>query len=204
MYSKEDIYNLALGALLLERRVIDSATEKSNEVQVLNTHYDTALRSTLQDMDLDSTSTEVTLELIEADPTTMWLYSYRYPVNCAFFRRIVSSVVKDNRSTQISKRILIDNSIKVIYTNEQDACAEIIPYDFPLVYLSAPAGLAVAYKLAMLAAPLNTGKGARKLREDINLMFVAAKADAQELDRRENFNWETDDEESELVEARLS
>lgn len=203
MYSKAKIYNLALGALLLSRQIIDVDTDKSNEAKVLNTHYDIAFRSTLEDLDLDSTSTQATLELIETDPNALWGYSYKYPADCAFFRRLQSSSVTDNRSSHIDKRISTKDGRKVIFTNEIDAIAEYISYDVPLSSLSATVGLAIAYRLAILSAPLIVGKGAEKLRAELQNKYVMTKAEAQEQDRRENFVFTDEDIESEFVNARI-
>lgn len=204
MYSKAKIFNIALGALLLSRQITDADTDTSNEAKVLNTHWNTALRSALEDMDLDSTATEVTLELIEEDPTDLWGYAYKYPSNCSFLRRIVSGERMDNRSSHIPKRVAMHDGVKAIFTNEVEAKAEIIPHDFPLGSLSANAGLTIAYKLALLAAPLATGKGAQRLIEAIEKKYAIAKAEAQDQDRRENFNFVDDEIESEFVEERMS
>ncbi len=54
----------------------------------------------------------------------------------------------------------------------------------------------------MLSAPLVTGKGSQKLMEAIAARYVVIKADAQEQDRNENFNFQDDDVSSEFVQAR--
>jgi hypothetical protein len=203
MYTKAKIYNLALGALLLSRQIIDTETDKSNERVVLGTHWDTALRSTLEDMDLDATSSQVTLELIELDPNDLWGYSYKYPSDCTYLRRLQSCVVEDNRSTHIPRRIAIKGGVKCIFTNKEDAIAEYISDNVPLSALSANAGLAVAYKLALLSAPLIVGKGAKTLMADIQAKYLVVKAEAQEQDQRENFNFEDPEVTSEFVQARI-
>lgn len=204
MYTKVKIFNLALSALLLNKRIADTDTDTSIENQTLNVHYDTALRSTLQDLDLDGTSTQKVLELVEADPTDLWLYAYKYPTDCSFLRRIQSSSLKDNRTTQIKRRTANHNGQKVIFTNQEDAIVEYISHTLNLNTLSASAGLAIAYKLAMLASPLIAGKGALALRKEIQGSYVIAKAEAQEHDRLENANFDEDDVMSEFVEARTS
>lgn len=203
-YTKVQIYNLALGALLLTRRINDIDADNSTEVRVLNTHWETALNSTLEDLDLDGTSSTKTLELITDVPTVHWLYTYKYPTDCAFLRRIQSYVLKDRRSTQIPKRVAVAGGQKVIYTNEPQAVIEYISTDVPLAALSSNAGLAVAYKLAMLASALITGKSATKVKEDINKSYTLVKMEAQETDRLENSNFDDSITQSEFVEARIS
>jgi hypothetical protein len=202
-YSKAKIYNLSLQALLLAKEVVDPDTDKSNEVRVLNMHWDTALESTLKDLDLDSLSTPIELELIEELSEGPWKYVYKYPTNCAFLRRIKSCFVKDNRSTHISKRVAMHNGQKAIFTNEYEAVAECIPKNISLAAFESMAGMALAYRLAFLSAPLITGKGAKTLRKEIEEAYIIAKTEAQESDKAENFSYETDDVDSEFVAARL-
>lgn len=201
-YSKAKIFNLALGALLLQRQISDTDNDASNEAAVLNTHWDAAFNSTLQDMDLDSTSTQAILALIEEDPTDDWGYAYTYPSDCVFLRRIQSSVRIDSRSTHIEKRIAIHEGQKVIFTDQTDAVAEYISNDVPISSLSASVGLAIAYQLAILSSPLIVGKGAQKLRDDLEKRYIVLKADAQKQDRAENFNFVDEDIDSEFVQAR--
>ncbi len=210
MYAKADIYNLAIGMLLLQRQIAQTDTDPSNECKVMNIHYDAAFQSTLEDMDLDSTSTEVTLQLLMANPNAAWDWAYKYPDNCAFMRRIKSCEVMDNRSSRILKRIgmfVVPPStvpIKTVFTTQCNAVAEIIMSNVPLGSLTATAGLAVAAKLAMLSAPLIVGKGSDKLRKEIQEKYVIFKAQAQEQDQRENFNFQSDALQSEFVEERTS
>ena len=202
MYSKAKIFNLALGVLLLQRQIVNPDTDQSNEAKVLLSHWDTALWSALEDMDLDSTSTQVDLSLVATDPNGLWVYAYKYPNNCAFFRRLQSSIETDNRSTHIPKRTGIYEGQKVIFTNQENAIAEYIPKDLPLNSLSPNAAMTIAAKLAELSSSLVTGKGARELRKDILDKYVLYKARAQAHDQRENFVYGDPVVESEFVEAR--
>ncbi len=203
-FTKTEIYNLALSALLLGEEVSEIDTSTTNSVLVLNRFWDIALQATLQDLDLDSLSQPITLELIEKLENEPWTYVYKYPTNCAFLRRIESLFPTDNKSTHISKRTGIFNGQKAIYTDESEAVGECIPKDAPIEAFNAMAVLAVAYKLAFLSAPLLVGKGAKTLRKEIKEDYVIAKIEAQETDSLENFNYESESQRSELVEARLS
>lgn len=202
-YTKEKIYNLALSSLLLAKEVANTDTDTSNEVRVLNTHWDTAFQSTLQDLDLDSLSTPITLELIAQLTEGPWAYVYKYPNNCIFLRRIQSNVKTDTRRTHIAKITGVYQGQKAIFTNEYQAIIECIPKDVPLAALTPMAAMAIAYMLAFLAAPLITGKGADKLRDKLQQNYQMAKTKAQETDGQENFNYESDDVRSEFVAARL-
>jgi hypothetical protein len=217
MYTKAKIFNLALGALLLTKQVSDTETDTSQEAKVLNVHWDFAFQSSIQDMDLDASATSIPLELFKEHPVHGWKFAYKYPQKCLFLRRLIHHCDggdnyyywrtrrhKDTRATQIPRQVAIFQGVKVIFTNEFNAHAELILSDFPLTALSAPAGLAIAYKLAQLAAPLIAGKGAGPLRKEIQDTYMRTMAEAQQLDREENATFETPEEMSEFVAARLS
>lgn len=212
MYTKATIFNLALGDLLLQRTISNADTDPSNECKVLNTNYDIAFRASLEDMDLDSTSTIAVLPLLIEHPVEGWRWAYKYPQNCAFLRRLVPrghhQAHPDNRFTHISKRVgmysLNGVNQKVIFTNHECASAEYIAYDLPLSSLSATAGMPIAHRLAIMSSPLIVGKGASELREEIQKKYIMSKAEAQAQDARENFNFESPQTESEFVAIRTS
>lgn len=212
MFTKAKIFNLALQALLLTRQIIDPNSDKSNEAKALNEQWDLALKTCLMDMDLDSTSVQENLQLIH-DFTTdapterqgpIWNYAYKYPDKCAFFRRIVTCNVIDDKSTHEPKRIGIYQDKKVIFANRELAIGEYISTDFPLQTLSAPGGMTLALRLAYQAAPLCVGKGAKTLMNEISNRYSASKAEAQALDERESFSFQDDANLSEFVKTRLS
>lgn len=201
--TKAQIYNFALADLLLSRRITDTATDQSNENRVLNLYYDLALEAALADCDLDSTAKTAELTLVEETPNDLWDYCYTYPSDCVLFRRIVSQEVMDNRDTHIPKKIVQHEGSKRILTNEADASAEYISNTISLTSISSHLGLCIAAQLAILSAPLLVGKGAKELREKIEEDYKVRKAEAQERDRIENFNYVDERIESELVAARL-
>lgn len=204
--TKAKIYNLTLSALMLSEEVEDTDTTKTNEVRVLNTHWDIAFQTTLQDLDLDALSQPVTLELLTTlnRDESPWQYVYKYPNKCVFLRRLDSGFTTDNQYSHIPKRTGIYEGEKAIFTNKYEAIAECITNDIPLSALSPMAAMAVAYKLAYLSAPLITGKGAKALRESIQASYLIFKTEAQETDRIENFNYEDPALRSEFVSERIS
>lgn len=208
MWTKAEIFNAALSALLLSRQITDADADSSNEARVLRQHYTKALYKALEDMDLDQTSKQVTLSLLETAPDDYlnWQYVYAYPTNCALFRRLKTDVIQDCRGTHEPKLVRLYGSPaqKAIFCNVVDAVAEIIPTDLPLTVLSANAGQAIAHYLAWLAAPLIVGKGAERLKKDIWEKYMIHKAEAQEHDRIENWNFVDERLESEFVGERMS
>lgn len=208
MASKESIFNLALGALMLSRHIADATTDRSNEASVLNTHYDTALKLTLGDLNLDSMSEVVVLslvqELVDDGPYEVWRYAYAYPSNCARLRGLYSGQKVDSRYSEIQKRLGRYDGQKVIFSNEAQARAQVIFTNIDPDEFSSEVELAIAYRLAFLSAPLITGKGAAKLREDIRVLYAVAKAEAQGQDQQESGNIRDDEMDSNFVLARLS
>lgn len=210
--TKAIIYNQTCSALKLNRRFVDPDTDPTtNEKVCLDNHYETALNVVLADLDLESTSEQETLALVsDSDHLTdypEWAFVYSYPDNCAKFRRIKSWVTKDVRSTRIPLMIRNYNdgsstNEKCIFTNETNAIGEFIKTTLPLSNLSHAAGLALSYHLAWLCAPLLVGKGARLLQKEVEEKYAIFKAQAQSLDQQENFNYESDQTQSEFVEAR--
>lgn len=204
MYSKADIFNLALGALLLQRQITDADADMSSEARTLRLHYQIALKQTIQDLDLNSTSSAKTLELVAQNPNPLWKFAYKYPVECAFFRRIRSCVRKDSRLTRIEHETGALNGIKVIYTDQENAIGEYIAHDLNLGLLNASAGMALAYKLAILSSALVVGKGAQKIRQECFEFYKLYKADAQRQDQLEGDTFQDPIVNSEFVQFRMS
>lgn len=205
-FTKAGIYNLALGALLLQRRTTDPATDQSNEVRVLNTYWQVAFDATLSDLDLDSTSLDAELELVEEDPNDDWLYAYSYPTDCILLRRIrsLAGAAQDTKRSHIPKLVRMFEGDKVIFTNEPEAIAEYVSNEVSIASLTAQTCMAIAFMLARLSAPLIVGKGAKTLLDAIKSDYLVAKAEALEIDQRENFNFATDQAQSEFVDERTS
>ena len=214
--TKADIFNWALQALLLNRQIANPDADKSNEAKALQTNWDVALKSALTDMNLTSTCTRANLELVATAPIHHWDYAYKYPNNCAFFRRVVGCAEVDNKRSHIPKLVGLFEGKKVIFVTDAHrvevanqspdlkAVGEYIQTDFPLQTLQADAGLCIAHKLAVLSASLVTGKGASTLMKRIEANYSVYKALAQRVDAEESFSFQTEATMSEFVEERLS
>lgn len=204
MYTKAKMFNLALGALLLTKQIANTDNDPSMENRVLNLHWDSALGSALSDMDLDSTSSQANLELVSVRPNNLWGYAYKYPTDCAYFRRIQSCIVKDYRDSKIAMRIGVFANLKVIFTNVETAIGEYISKDLPLSTLSDSAAMVIAHRLAILSAPLIVGKGSTTIKKELENRYTLLRLEAQEADRMENLSYESDEAQSEFVRVRLS
>lgn len=155
--SKTDIANMALSHLASGKVISNLETERSREADVLRRFYNTALEACIREKYWPFTRKISTLALVEENPNDEWSYSYRYPVDCVEFRRILSGVRQDNNSTRVPFLIATDEDGLLIYTNEQEAVAEyrqlitmtpFYPSDFVLMF---------SYKLAHLIASVVCG-----------------------------------------------
>lgn len=223
MVTKADIFNLALQTLLLNQQIINPESDKSNAAKALQSNWNIALRSALADMNLTSTATRVNLELLAKHPVHHWPFAWKYPSNCAFFRRIIGHEEVDDKDSYIPRLVTIWNGKKVIFSkhkhrrdegdfnpnpgvdgNPPPFVAEYIQTDFPLQTLQADAAVCVAHRLALLCTSLIVGKGAATLMTKIENSYKTHKALAQSVDRQESFNFETEATMSEFVRERLS
>ena len=84
-----DIWNTALSHLGISKEVA-SVDESSAEAKACRRFYDTTIKAVLKDYSWPFASKIATLNLITANPNDEWAYSYRYPSDCLFFRRILS------------------------------------------------------------------------------------------------------------------
>ena len=202
MFTKTDIFNIALTALRLNYQTTDADNDENKNVKALRSIYLPALSKVLDDLDLNRTASKVKLE--ERSITGKhphWEFVYRYPANCARFRKIVSPVPVDNRNTLIpSATETVGNALSIL-TNFQDAYAEIIRTDIPLSSLNASAAFALGYQMAMLCPGLIVGKGSTALRQDLQQNYIIFKAEAKESDLNENVDTTPDAFQSEFVQA---
>lgn len=204
MYDKTKLFNLTLNALLVKFQIVDADTDQSVEAKILRNNWEPALFGTLEELDLDKTTSIQTLELIQAAPTDSWAFAYKYPTDAAFIRRIVSGFVKDNQETKIPLRTGIFNNKAAIFTNEASAEVEYVSKEVPLNALSAWTGRAVALNLASMSSGLITGKNALQIKQGILNDYAFAKFNAKEQDQKENLTFDDPTLESSWVSDRTS
>lgn len=149
------ICNLALGHIG-HTKFISALTDRTNEAQVLNTFYEPARDVVLEDYPWPFATKYETLGLVtdftdETDPHD-WDYAYRYPSDCVYARRIVTSNGRSEPKPAPFK-VGSDEDGRLIYTNEEDAILEYTRLvDDPSLYPSKFA-MALSWYLASLIAP---------------------------------------------------
>lgn len=207
MYSKTQIFNLALSALFLQKTVSDSETDTSKEATILRSHWDAAWNIGLQELDTDSIAVTESLELLAEAPDSNWDYVYKYPNNCAFLRRIVPELggqVTDDTIDAIDRKISRYSGNKAIFTNEINAKAEYIPNDISPDDLNAEEALFIAYKLARLCLPLIIGKDSDNVAKLLESRYEQAHLDARAKSAKETSIYQEEWQRSEFVKHRLS
>ena len=145
---------------------IASLTERSAEAKAINRVFETARKKCLRDFKWPfATELGTALALVASAPNTEWLFSYRYPTNCFFFRRILSGNRNERPDDEIPYRIGRDGTGLLIYTDMIDATCEYTinatdPAKYPEDF-----SLALSFLVAFLIAPRVTRGDPFKLRE---------------------------------------
>ena len=202
MIDKPLLYNIALSALRLNHTTSDPDTDTKLSVKQLKTIYPVALAKAAADMDLDATKVLIKLELLNKTHP-QWAYVYKYPSNCSKFRRILSDYLQDNRMTRIPSATGTIDGIQCIFSDKEEAYAELIPNEVTLSSLNPNAAMAVGFQMALMCPSLVVGKGSTALRQSILQEYLIYKAEAQEDDQNENVDTTPDEFKSEFIMARL-
>lgn len=199
MASETGICNLALAHLGISKAIAD-LTERSKEANLCNQFYESTRDLVLRDFAWPFATKFVTLALVEEDPTDEWSFSYRYPVDCLKFRRILSGLRNDNRQSRVPIKIGQDDAGQLIYCDIEDAEAEYtiqvedagkFPPDFVM---------ALSLRLASYIAPALTGGDPFKLGERAYRAYRMEIAAAQGNAGNEEQNEEHP--EAEMIRAR--
>ena len=116
--SETDIGNLAL-RFLGQAKTIGAFTERSTEAGLCQAWYYNARDEVLREWEWEFARAYQQLEFLTNNPTSEWLYSYRYPSNVLFLRRLVGGKRSESETLvdQVKYEIATDASGRVIYTN---------------------------------------------------------------------------------------
>lgn len=187
MASSTDIANFALSHIGTAKEISDLDSDTSQEGKVCRRYYETARDEMLRDFSWPFATAFATLSLVDEDPTEEWSFSYRYPSDCLFVRRIVSGDRNDTRQSRIAYRIVQDATGLLIYTDEEDAEIEYtvrltVTGRFPADFV-----MALSYRLAAYIAP-RIAAGDPFQRGELALKFwrlSVAKAQANALNEEQ-------------------
>lgn len=160
MSTKIEICNMALSHLGTTIEIAD-INERSKEARALKRFYKVALDACCRDFSFPFTKQIVQLELVEEEPNSEWLYSYRYPVQANRIKRILHPGSRDDtHDGRIPYTLSSDNSGKLIFSDMPEAYAEIVVTPANESFFSADFALAFSYRLAFYIAPSLTGGNA--------------------------------------------
>lgn len=154
--SETEVANLAL-AHLGQNSITDIDSESSQEAAACRRFYDHARDEMLRRWPWTFAKRRQVLALVEEDPTDEWGYSYRWPSDCLFPRRIVNGDRNPTKDTVDKYLVESDTSGKLILCDVEDAELEYTARVEDVGLFPADFTLALSYKLAFYIAPFVTG-----------------------------------------------
>ncbi len=158
-----EIVNMSLSHLGIGKEIANLTTETSQEASAARRYYGVARDTVLRDFPWPFATKITTLSLVASNPNDEWAYSYRYPSDCLYIRRILSGIRNDYRESRVPYKIAQDSAGLLIFTDQGTAQVEYtIKAIDPLRY-PADFSMALSYMLAALIAPKLTGGDQFKL-----------------------------------------
>ena len=153
MASITDICNLAISHLGISKDIANVTTEQSAEAKACRRFLDIARETVLKDYNWQFATKMATLNLVEEDPNYEWAYSYRYPSDCLYARRILSGFRDDTDLTRIPYKITQDSTGILIYCDTENAILEYTLNTENIDLFSSDFKVALSYRLAHYIAP---------------------------------------------------
>lgn len=196
-----ELANLALGHIGVNKEIADIETEQSREAKACRRFWDVCLEQVLRDHPWGFATKVADLNLVEEDPNTDWLFSYRYPSDCLFVRKMLSGVNITTQFDAIDYKLSKDDTGRLIMTNQEDAVAEYtvlitdwnqVPSDFKMAF---------SFRLGMYICPSLSAGDPFKIKADLQQQYLVeiSKAEANSINEESN----DPDIDSEFVRARI-
>ena len=158
MATKTEICNIALSHLGISKEIANVDSEQSQEAKACRRFYDISRETVLKDFNWPFATKFATLNLIEEDPNDEWLYSYRYPNDCLFARRILSGFREDTEATRITYKIGKDDQGILFFSDKENAELEYTSDVTDVDLYTSDFKIALSYRLAhYIAARLTAG-----------------------------------------------
>lgn len=182
MPTKVEIFNMAL-AHAGSSKFVASINELSTEARLCRTFYDVARQTSLSEGYWPFSTKYVDLGEVAENPNEEWSYSYRYPTEALVIRRIRSGLRSDSAQSRIPYREANDATGRLIYTDVEDATAEIAEDIDDEALFTIGFANALSYRLAAYIIPALTSGDPFKLRDAALQLYArelsAASASAQ-------------------------
>lgn len=166
-----EICNIALSFIGTGEHIA-SLSENSNEADACDQFYEVALKEILREYPWPFATKRAALAVVDEDPDDYdeWAYSYRYPSDCLFARRIASGVTPENYGSRIPFMLAQDSTGLLILTNEEDAYLEYTYYASTTAHFPSDFVVALAYRIAAYIAP-RVSKDPGRLTPLVQMMY---------------------------------
>lgn len=209
MYNKTKIFNLALQALFIKKRISDAESDNSTEAHTMNVQWDFIYPVALSELDLNSTVKTKALELIVERPDRQWMYAYKYPSNAALVRKIDHlERIRDNYDTLIPHETKLldyqETTYRAIFTDKCEAHVQYIPTDLSPEHLTPEAANYIAYKLAQACISLIIGENSKTVSDRVEKGLIEWHIAAKRRDSIENHVYEKITDRSKFARVRMS
>ncbi len=103
-------------------QLINDLTESTPVADAVNTVFASVRNRVLRAILWPFARKDAALALVAEDPTSEWAFSYRYPSDCVYLRRIYSGLYRnDPRRSQVPYHVASDDTGLLIYTDQADA-----------------------------------------------------------------------------------
>lgn len=176
--SQTVIANLALGHLGVGTEIANLATESSQEARTARRFFSQVQEELISSFAWPFSGRFATLALVEETPTAEWAFSYRYPSDALYLRRILSGTRNDSRQSRVPFKILSDDDGLLLYTDMEDAEIEYTSTATDVLRWPSDFVKAFAYLLAAYMAPTLTRGDPTKLGDRCMALHMAALNDA--------------------------
>jgi len=155
-HSDASIATLALRLLGDGRNTVaDLQTDTTVQAKACRAVYETARDEVLRDHPWQFAMKRAELAQVEADPNEEWAYSYRYPSDCLFIRRIPSGIraTKETLAQKIEYEIGRDDTGLLIFTDVENAEVEYTMKEEDAGRYHPDFVMALAFRIAAYVAP---------------------------------------------------
>lgn len=170
-WSDNEICNLALSHIGSGEEIANLESESSPEARACRRFFKVVRESMFRAMAWPFATQILALGLIEEDPNSEWDFSYKYPVDAAWIRRILSGQRTDDRNSAVPYKIIQGEAGLLLLTDKEDAEAEItLKVDDPSRFPSDFA-LCFSLRLGFYIAPRLVGTNSLKVRDAINAIY---------------------------------
>lgn len=184
--TKNVVCNLALAHIGVTGQITDIDNEKTEEAKVLRLFYSVALQEILTRGRWKFATRDVALSLVEENPTPQWKFSYRYPSDCLFLRRLNRDKAQGQPAqyrnitgdADVEYEIVGDETSRLIYTDQENAHCEYTKDIKTFGTLPAHFIMAFSFLLAYYISPklcrTDSGKLSAEMLKKYEMKFLEA------------------------------